>query len=171
MSEGDEADAAHGAFADFLREERETVRPLDPELMRLVDLMNALDTAEIGVTLHVSGAVVSGMLISMTQYYRLLIDQMTDASKLTAQSDFEAAGSFANAFFRPTLEAAEKDLQEHKESQTPVVASRHLHFRYAQTYLNNLGQPLLQGLWRCRLTAVDAWSVGNFGSIPPLQPR
>lgn len=154
------------ANARFVRGEWESTLPYDPELMRLVNLINALETAEIGVTLHVKGCVVSGMLISMVQFYRLLIKDLVDPARLGEQSDLKSAEAFAE-FFRPSLQAAEKTLEEYRQSEDFVLPTpRHLHIRFAQTM--NSAQQFTQTLWRARIGEVDGWSTGNFGTIPPL---
>jgi hypothetical protein len=155
------------AEAIFLREERETTRPFDPELMRLVHFLNVVDAAEIGVTLYMGGSVVSGMLISTAQFYRLLIKTITDESTMSHHSDRAAAQSFAD-FFRPQLANVEKEVNESRASKTPPPTPRHIHLRHAQTFVSG-AEPLTQAVWRGRLASVDGWSIGNFGSIPPLE--
>lgn len=149
--------------AEFLRWERETTRPIDPELLRLVHLINALDPAgaEIGITLHIKGCLVSGMLIPIAQYYRLLIRGFTE--RLSEHSSQEAGEGFAE-FYRPSLEA----IVDNRERDEPLAPPRHIHLRHAQTYLGGQ-EPFTQPVWRGRLAEVDAWSVGNFGPIPPLE--
>ena len=65
-----------------------------------------MDGTEIGLTLHVDGYVISGMLISAAQFYRLLIKDFTDSNRLSEQSNPEVAVSFAE-FYRPSLEQRE----------------------------------------------------------------
>jgi hypothetical protein len=168
MSEPGDVSTSPNNELEEVREARETTFPFDPELMRLVGFINIVDGAEIGLTLHVGGCVVSGMLISMAQFYRLLVKDFTDLNRLTEHSDRDAAASFAE-FYRSPLEGAEKALDEYRKSQTLTVppSPRHIHLRYAQTLVPG-GQPLTQSLWRGRLTEVDGWSIGNFGPVPPL---
>lgn len=166
MSETSDASASRSNELAEIREARKTTVPFDPELVRLVNFMNIVDTAEIGLTLHVGGCVVSGMLISMAQFYRLLVKDFTDMNRLTEHSDRDVAASFAKFYSFP-LENAEKALDEYRESQKLPPLPRHIHLRYAQTLIPG-GQPVTQALWRGRLAGVDGWSIGNFGPIPPL---
>jgi len=106
------------------------------------------------------------MLISTTQFYRLLIKNITDESTLSPHSDRAAAQSFAD-LYRPQLANAEKEVKESRASKTPPPTPRHIHLRHAQAFVGG-AEPLTQAVWRGRLACVDGWSIGNFGSIPPL---
>ena len=159
-------DSTSETEAEFLREQRESARAFDPELTRLVRFINAADSAEIGLTLHVKGCLVSGLLISAAQYYRLLVKEFTDLDKLSEQSNREVAASFAQSY-RPPLDIAEKDVEDSRARKKLPELPCHIHFRQAQTILSGR-EPFTQSLWRGRLAEVDGWSIGNFGPIPPL---
>lgn len=151
---------------EFFREIHNTTIPFDPELERLVHFFNILDTAEIGVTLHVNGAIVSGMLVSMAQHFRLLTKAFSDPSNAGPYTDPGAGKPFVE-FFRPPLEAAEKSVAAIRESDTLPPMPRHIHLRQAHTLVP--GQPpLVESLWRGRLTQVDGWSISLLAPIPPL---
>ncbi|MGB5796295.1 MAG: hypothetical protein WBH51_10950 [Mycolicibacter algericus] len=166
MSEPGETSAPPQSEAEFLREERETTRPFDPELMQLVHFINIVDGAEVGLTLYVGGCVVSGMLISIAQFYRLLIKDITDPARASEYSTQDSALAFAE-FYRPQLEAAEKIAVESRNTNTPPPTPRHIHLRDAQTFIGG-AHPLTHPVWRGRLSSVDGWSIGNFGPTPPL---
>lgn len=167
MSEQPKAASSAKTDAEIVREERDLTLPFDPELARLVSLINLVDSVEIGLTLHVDGSIVSGMLVSNAQFYRLLIKQF-DADDLSEHSNPDIGQSFAR-FFRPSLENAEKFVEEHQASDHPAPLPRHIHLRYAQTLFPNQ-EPFTQKVWRGRLTEVDGWSIGNIGEIPaPIQ--
>jgi hypothetical protein len=149
--------------------EGETRWPLDPDLVRLVHFINTADSAEIGLTLHVKGCVVSGVLISGAQYYRLLVKELSDLDRLSEQSNRELAANLVK-FYRPSLEMAEKNVEETRAQKKLPALPRHIHFRRAQTIVS--GQAALtQSLWRGRLAEVDGWSFGNFGATPPSGQR
>ncbi|MEE6178302.1 hypothetical protein [Mycobacterium sp. 050134] len=139
---------------------REAALPFDPELVRLVQFINAVDTAEVGLTLHVKGCVVSGMLISAARYYRLLVDEFSGPNH-----NGEGAAAFAD-FYRPALEKVEEAIASQTLEKRPDLP-RHIHFRRAQTVINGQGS-FTRSLWRGRLTEVDGWSFGNFGPISRL---
>lgn len=170
MTKQHEPSAGAKSGAETVREEWEAALPFDPELAHLVRFINALESVELGVTLHVGGSVVSGMLISITQFYRLLTKQLADAGRTQARpEDRDTAAAFVD-LFQPPFNAAQKELEEARKSQVPPPSPRHVHLRYAQTYTSP-EQTLTMTLWRGRLTEVDGWSVGNFGTIPRLSPQ
>lgn len=140
---------------------REATLPFDPELVRLVQFINAVDTAEVGLTLHVKGCIVSGMLISAAQFYRLLVSEFSDPNR----SNGVGATTLAD-FYRPALQKVENAIASQSDEELPDPP-RHVHFRYAQTVVNGQGS-FIRSLWRGRLTEVDGWSFGNFGPIPRL---
>jgi hypothetical protein len=151
------------AEAEFLRQERETTRPFDPELLRLVMFINALDGTEIGITLHVHGTIVSGLLISNARFYRLLVKSFADRSTESGDS-FE---SFAK-FYQFTLNDVEKELDSVRDKERQLEPPRHIHLRHAQTYVTSGAAPFTAPLWRGRLSAIDGWSIGNYDTIEPL---
>jgi hypothetical protein len=166
MSEHGEDSIPPQSEAEFFREIRDTTMPFDPELLRLVHFFNVLDTAELGITLHVNGGIISGMLISMTQYFRLLTKAFGNPSNVGKYTDPGAGEPFVE-FFRPSLESAEKSVTESRESHTPPPSPRHIHLRQAHTLVPGQ-QPYIESLWRGRLTQVDGWSISLLAPIPPL---
>ncbi|WP_156690047.1 hypothetical protein [Mycobacterium sp. Marseille-P9652] len=141
----------------------EDASPFDPELVRLVQFVNAVDGAEVGLTLHLKGCVVSGMLISVAQYYRMLVEEFTEPNRSGAQANPEVAASFAK-FYRPALEKVERSLEDSRTGEAAAELPRHIHFRHAQTVVG--GQiAVTRSLWRGRLGEVDGWSFGSFGPV------
>ncbi len=139
--------------------------PFDPELVRLVQFINAVDGAEAGLTLHVKGCVVSGVLISVAQYFRMLVEEFTEPDRPGAQSNPEVAASLAK-FYRPALEKVERGLEESRAGEALPELPRHIHFRHAQTLVGGQA-PMTMSLWRGRLAEVDGWSFGSLGTAPP----
>lgn len=169
MTEEHGASAQAKTDAEIVREEWQATLPFDPELMRLVRFINAIDNVEVGVTLHVGGSVVSGMLISVAEFYRLLIKQFEDAGGVKEKATRDAAAVFTR-LYRPPFDAAKREVEAARVSHTPPPSPHHLHLRYAQAYTSP-EHSLTMRLWRGRLVEVDGWSIGNFGKIPPLNPQ
>jgi len=168
MNEPGAADTPTQSETDLARQIREETLPFDPTLGNLVSLINVLDETEISVILYVSGVVVSGMLISAQKYYRLLIGGMSDPSRRGERTSAEATQFFAD-FFKPVLQSLEKDLKDYRDFRKVPSRPHHIHLRHAQSFVSG-SEPLPGVLWRGRLTAIDAWSIGNYGEVPPALP-
>ena len=145
---------------EYVERVRSEIIPFDPSLESLVALINLMDTVEVGITLHVKGAVVSGMLISSRSYFNLLVYKLRESS----------GGDFLATFFEPDLERAKDARTKYQTDEIPPPRPLHLHMRQAATYLTGANEPLVSSIWRGRLTEVDAWSMGNFGAAPPPLP-
>lgn len=111
---------------------------------------------EIGVTLAVGGAVVSGTLISGRKYFEELGDALSSASETEGDMQSilgESWKQFTGIYDKP--EDAPDDWQGPR--------ANFIHLRGARYFAP--GQrpiPTTQGfLWRGKLSAVDAFSIGN----------
>lgn len=152
------AELAGNARAEFF--------PFDPSLEGLVMFINLLDSTEIGVTLHVKGMVVSGLLISAHSFFNLMVKELDQAADDSPNPEISGARIFAN-FYRSSLETHQRARDEYLSSEKLPPRPHHLHLRQAKSF--TLGDPLVQSTWRCRITEIDAWSLGHFGEhIPPL---
>ena len=160
-----DAEAAERLSAEeAIRAVKAGVLPFDQQLESLVMYINLLDSAEIGVTLHVKGAVVSGLLISARSYFNLTVRALDEAAESNP-----GAKSFAN-FFRTTLDQFLEVREAYETTEKLPPRPHHLHLRQPQTFVT-ASQPLIHQLWRGRLTEIDGWSIGNLGEpIPPLPP-
>jgi hypothetical protein len=147
-------------LAKYVEKVRSEIIPFDPSLESLVALVNLMDSVEVGITLHVKGAVVSGMLISSRSYFNLLVHTLRESS----------GGDFLATFFEPTLQEQKDAREKYRTQEIPLPRPLHVHVRQAATYLTGGNEPLVSAIWRGRLTEVDAWSMGNFGVAPPPLP-
>lgn len=147
-------------LVNFVRKVRSETFPYDPSLVNFVELTNLLDTVEIGITLHVKGAVVSGMLISARSYFNLLVHELQESN----------GGSFLAEYFEPALQEHRDMREKYRTEEVLPPHPQHLHMRQALTYISGGNEPLTSRLWRGRLTQVDAWSMGNYGTPPPPLP-
>lgn len=147
-------------LADLVRKVRSEVLPYDPTLENLVALTNLLDTVEIGITLQIKGLVVSGMLISARSYFNLLVHELKESN----------SGNFLAGFYEPALQEQTDAREKYRTDDILPPRPLHLHMRQALTYVTLGNEPLVSRLWRGRLTQVDAWSMGNYGTAPPPLP-
>ncbi len=169
MSEEGADESAMAPEADAVREIRSKIFPFDPTLESLVALINLIDGPSIGVTLHIKGSIVSGMLISSRLFFKMLVTDIGESAERAEGNDADLARSFAD-FFRPSLESTTEALAEYDSSKKLPPRPHHIHLRHAQTLMAGT-EPFTQSVWRGRLTAIDGWSIGNFGSIPPLPEK
>lgn len=162
MSKPDEPGAEQNTeeLVDIVRKIRAEVLPYDPSLESLVALVNLMDTVEIGMTLYMKGAVVSGMLISARSYFNLLVHELREAD----------GGDFLAEFYEPTLQEQKDAREKYRTEEILPPRPLHVHLRQASTYVTGANEPLGNRLWRGRLTEVDAWSMGNYGPPPPPLP-
>ncbi len=123
----------------------------DPLLAILVEAANKFD-ADIGLTLYVSGTVVSGILVSGKRFFELMADWLTaEGAQGLADS---LARPIAELFRRPDAEPAD---DEHDGLSQPD----YIHLRAAQVFTSGNDRPLPETLWRGRLSHVSGWSLGT----------
>lgn len=160
QDEPDEEEAVRAAKAKM--------PPFDPSLEALVMYINLLDKSEVGVTVHVKGAVISGLLISGRSFWNLIVKGLEATAEMSEGPKSSGAQLFAD-FFRINLDRFEKIRDEYQANDTLPPRPVHIHLRQASTYLSGGEPALIQPTWRGRISEVDGWSFGNFGeSIPPL---
>ena len=147
---------------------RDEFYPFDPSFENLATLIALMDSAEVGVTLHVGGAVVSGLLISPRRYFKLLIHEIESSVATNSEDAAPTVQGFAD-FFRPTLASFEESIEAYRNSDKVPPRPHHVHLRHVQTFVSQ--EPLPQRLWRGRITEVSAWSIGNFGGPAPELPQ
>lgn len=136
----------------------------DVILRALVGWVNDTKETEMGVTLHVSGIIVSGTLISHEAYWEAFRVLMREKGSPDTQSLRE---TFADAF---TGAIMGKDLDGNREPAAEDVEAGHyepphfIHLRDAVIWAPGAEPNLPKTLWRGRLSHVSAWSIGTFGS-------
>jgi len=160
-----DASASELNQTDTMREIRDTIPPFDPMLEGLVSLINALDSAEIGVTLHASGTVITGMLISARSYFNLLVEELSNPHNYP-DADKAAGGEFFASFFTPILENLNEEAANYDSDGTLPRSPHHVHLRHAMSFVSGT-EPLAGILWRGRLTEISGWSLASYGTFPP----
>ena len=131
----------------------------------LVKSFGNMPGTEIGITLHVSGEIVSGLMIPLTDY----LDEMAALVRDNGSPESAAArGGLAEVFSLAAAEsrpAADADLAELIDT-APEPAF--IHLRQATVHAPGSDAVLPATLWRGRLDHVSGWSLGNFGyKLPP----
>jgi hypothetical protein len=124
----------------------------DAVLGAMVEAVSRSDAAELGLTLYVSGTVISGILVSGKRFFELMADW------LTAQG----AQEFAENFARPTAELFSRpDTESADEGEAEVSFSDYIHLRAARVFTSGNDRPLPETFWRGRLSHVSGWSFGT----------
>ena len=135
----------------------------DDVLRFLVDLVNGSKDMGLGVsvTLHVSGTIVCGVLISYEAYWESFRAFLRESGSPEAQA-------FGDAFTAAILgtevgpEAGQSDSATEDEEATTPTPPNHIHLRDAVVWAPGVKPTLAKMLWRGRLSQVSAWSIGTF---------
>ena len=142
-----------------MNEERERKSELNPELKSGADIVlqgivaatNQVD-AEIGITLNVSGLVISGQLISSKTYFGELSKLMGLAE--TNSEGGSAVASAFNKFFQTLADSPNSS----NETQIP----EYIHLKNARSYISGDSViPNSGALWRGQLSSVDGFFIGE----------
>jgi hypothetical protein len=130
-----------------------TATPVDPFLLRLVDMVN-LSTMEIGLTVTVGGAVISGFLVGYEQYYEGLKQEMI-ADGAPPESPF------ITQLFSPYQPVKAEEASDGDDPPFP----QHLHLKDAHLiFANSPPLPMNRGVWwRIRLAQVDSFIMCVLG--------
>ena len=124
----------------------------DPFLSSLVRTANAGGLTA-NVTLWVSGAVISGLLIGVEEYFDTLADVLEATS---ADTEFAEYYRERAADFRKMVG---EDFDAALAADYTVT---YIHLRDVQDW-SALGFPARTVVWRGRITQVDAWSFRSLG--------
>jgi hypothetical protein len=151
-----EDDQENSSLAPALVQEIEAIP--DPALLALVDALNTFDSdsSSIGITLDVSGVIVTGKLVGAAVFF----DAM--------EKMLEAAGQpeFADAFAKPHADLMREEAA-HDDGSDDRLRPRFIHLVDARVVTSNDARPIPRQLWRGRLSHVSGWSVG----ILEVEPR
>jgi hypothetical protein len=126
----------------------------DIVLVQLASMANDSPSAEVGITLSVGGALVSGNLIGGPTYFK----RQADAIRGVANGE-----SLAEYF--ETFGSAQYAGSENKDRLTLADlynSITFIHLSDVTVMLTNVPTVRLS-LWRGRLAAVDGWSLGRLG--------
>jgi hypothetical protein len=152
-----------GASAQVSLVDDINTRP-DDVLRFLVGVVNDSKDTEfsVGVTLHVSGTIVCGVLISYVTYWEAIRASLRDTGSPVAQAFGDA---FTAAILGTEIDpgADQSDSAAEGEEATPPLPS-HIHLRDAVVWAPGVKPTLAKTLWRGRLSHVSAWSIGTFES-------
>lgn len=123
---------------------------VDTLLLDLVNEANSSDGDYLGITLLVSGIIISGVLVGATTYYRAM-------SKIFSKDETPKDGSWAKYLLDQANQAEE--LFQSEEPQNIQM----IHLRDAKLYLNERGSiPSTDGVWwRGKIRSVDAFWLGR----------
>ncbi len=122
----------------------------DPLLAILVEAANKFD-ADIGLTLYVSGTVISGILVSGKRFFELMADWLTA----------EGAQGLADSLARPIAEMFSTPSTEPGDEEPADLSAVYIHLREARVFASGSDKPLPETLWRGRLSHVSGWSLGT----------
>lgn len=141
-----------------------SAHPLVPDrlLMGLVEAVNTLDM-ELGVTLHASGVIVSGTLISGSKFMGRVAQALKEAaaSQNAPSAEGLAEGFSAVAASYRQWAQRERGATCDDDHQALRPLTQYIHLQDAAVHAP--GQPPLPGmLWRGRLAHVSGWSFGSF---------
>ncbi len=147
----------------------------DPFLAVLVNAVDQSPDWEIGVTLHVNGVIISGLLCSMT---RFMEEQADIIRRLGSVETVKARHEFAKLFDWLAEETQARPDTEHPGGDTVLETEAagadlpdFIHLRAATVHAPGTDAVLPGTLWRGRLEHVSGWSIGSFGPKPPPRGR
>lgn len=129
--------------------------PADWFLQSLVDMANR-SGLEVGITLQVSGLLVSGMLVSGKQYFEGFASEFSSAF-----SDQEAARGVRESFSR---HGEKYKLEAEGDPHRPAPV--YIHLKQAR-FFSTSGEPIPRNrgvFWRGRLSEVSGFILGTLGT-------
>ena len=125
----------------------------DQLLTRMVTLFNLNSEAKVGITLTVSGLVVSGTLVSGAKYF--------DAANETwFKGDLAAIWSLEVEHYRQLADGTDK-----ADLSAEIARTGYIHLLDAVVHEG--GRQLGLEAWRGRLTEVSGWSLGALRASQP----
>ena len=132
----------------------------DRFLLTLINIVDADGELEVGITLYVSGVIVSGLLISARRYFELLNEAVqTDGSQEGAGLR-EALGD-ALTDVGESYRAAGLNIEaEAGQVALELLLTSYIHMRNAEVHAPGGPGHLAPALWRGRLSHVSGWSLG-----------
>lgn len=131
-------------------------------LRALVGTVNQTKDMEIGLTLHVSGLVVSGILISYTSYLQALAALLRENGSPESQAGRDVLASTFELLIDGDGETATDPASQQNETSPP----NHIHLRAATSHSPGSPGYFPKTLWRGRLSHVSAWSMGSIEPGP-----
>lgn len=126
-------------------------RGTDWYLQELVSIVNS-SAIEFGITLHVHGAVVSGLLISGRKYFKAFADDFAGAYL----GDDEGREAVRAAL------ASHSKIYDEIDKQEEPSPPQYIHLMHSRTFSPGGSTPSKVGvLWRGKISAVSGFSLGS----------
>lgn len=123
--------------------------PIDGHLRIWVHMANK-GLPGMGITLTVGGAIVTGTLIGVRQYFDLFAANYAAGLKLEPEHNF-------HKLLRAPLENLDR-----QDEKYPDKLPNYIHLQDAKYYMSNGFVPADGLLWRGKLDTVDGWSLGQW---------
>jgi hypothetical protein len=158
--QGDEEpdDDSEETFDEFYREQRNAAMAQQPDAM-LQFLVRVIADADISlhVALWVHGQVVSGEMVSAAAWYGEMAHQFERSEAAIGIEAGEGMGGALREMERYAAVAAATP----RDDKEPIL---YVHLINA-TAIDGVNR--INGHWRGRLSSVDGWTLGSYGSEPP----
>jgi hypothetical protein len=131
----------------------------DSVLALLVDVINRTGGLEVGVTLHVSGTLVSGSLVSGRAYFDLVHERVVGDGEDEGGVRAALGGVFER--FSESYRDREGTRDDDEDPPAPFRRTVYVHLRDAKVYAPGTEGTIGVDLWRGRLTHLSGWSMGT----------
>lgn len=135
----------------------------DGTLRLLVDMVNHANGIELGITLHMSGLLISGKLISGRSYHEALAEEVAQSGGDDSEGSRALRGGLQTIFSKLAETYSEREDRSGEdelddEDRVAFENITYIHLRDARTVA--AGGTYNLGLWRARLIAVSGWRLG-----------
>lgn len=144
-----------------IAEERQLVKQTDQELAALVSLADS-GGLRMPLTITTGGTMVSGVLIGAKAFF----DELAELVRSAAGSK-DALEPLSDTLRRlaprvsPAPKGSDEDPTDEEVLEYLKDRPRHLHLKGARFLVGSSLVPSGGHLWRCRLSAVEGWSIGS----------
>lgn len=128
---------------------------VDWYLQRLVAIVNNTNV-EFGLTLHVEGAIVSGLLVSGRRYFETFAQEFAGAYP----DDEDGKENIRKAL------ASHASIYDEPQAETEVLPPQFIHLLNARSFVPG-GKPLPSNrgvLWRGKINSVSGFSLGSLSA-------
>ncbi|MBD8466783.1 hypothetical protein IFU30_10940 [Plantibacter sp. CFBP 8798] len=112
--------------------------------------------ASFGITLNVSGLVISGNAIPLGRWTRLTLEKVKPNSEVMAEAFTMITDSMT--------EAVSKRFKRRTEANLPTPYNKFLHLKDVTIFTP--GETLQPDLWRVNVEHVTGWNLGMFSAVP-----
>jgi hypothetical protein len=119
-------------------------------------LVQKVEETGIGVnlTLFVKGVIVNGSMIRSKQYYDKVTELLTKKGDISTNDPIE--GNILKEFHEDSSYFMKNMIRK-----SEIDNLKYIHFEVAKIKLPSNSDPILSYLWRCKITSVDAFSMGD----------